>query len=107
MMDASKRADKTYWIVVADESQAIIYTRNMRRGPLQKLLSLDNAAGRKKTGELLADRGGRSASRRAATLAWSVTRLSCWLEGPAAWFSPDTSESRRAGHCCRSGTVMC
>jgi protein required for attachment to host cells len=60
MADADRRADKTYWIVVADESHAVIYTRNTKRGPLQKLLSLDNAAGRKKTGELLADRGGRS-----------------------------------------------
>ncbi|MDH3364020.1 MAG: host attachment protein [Gammaproteobacteria bacterium] len=60
MADAARRADKTYWIVVADESHAVIYTRNTKRGPLQKLLSLDNAAGRKKTGELLADRGGRS-----------------------------------------------
>lgn len=60
MVDANRRADKTYWIVVADESHAVIYTRSTRRGPLQKLISLDNAAGRKKTGELLADRGGRS-----------------------------------------------
>ncbi|MGB5333236.1 MAG: host attachment protein [Woeseiaceae bacterium] len=60
MANAKPRAEKAYWIVVADESHAIIYTRNTRRGPLQKLYSLDNADGRKKAGELLADRGGRS-----------------------------------------------
>lgn len=53
-------AEKSYWIVVADESQAIFYTRNTRRAPLQRFLALENPAGRKKIGELLADRGGRS-----------------------------------------------
>ncbi len=53
-------ANKTYWVIVADEAQAKIYTREKRRSPLTEKLSLDNAAGRKKRGELLADRGGRS-----------------------------------------------
>lgn len=54
------RAEKAYWIVAADESRAIFYKREKRRAPLQEFLSLENEVGRKKAGELLADRGGRS-----------------------------------------------
>ena len=60
MTNASLRAEKTYWIVVADESRANIYTRRARRSPLIELLALENAMGRKKTGEIMSDRGGRS-----------------------------------------------
>ena len=60
MTNASLRAEKTYWIVVADESRANIYTRAARRSPLIELLALDNEMGRKKTGEIMSDRGGRS-----------------------------------------------
>jgi protein required for attachment to host cells len=60
MTDAGDRAEKTYWVVVADESRAIFYTRDTRRAPLLEFLALDNEAGRKKAGEILADRGGRS-----------------------------------------------
>lgn len=56
----NRRAEKTFWIVVADESQAIIYTRATRRAPLDLVCSLENAAARKKAGDLVADRGGRS-----------------------------------------------
>ena len=51
---------KTTWIIVADESTATVYTRKSRRGPLTELFSLANETGRKKLGDLLSDRGGRS-----------------------------------------------
>ncbi len=60
MADAGFRAKKTFWVVVADESQAIVYTRDAKRAPLTELFSLSSEAGRKKPGEMLADRGGRS-----------------------------------------------
>lgn len=60
MTNASLHADKTYWIVVADESRASIYTRHAKRAPLIEFLSLENEASRKKTGDILSDRGGRS-----------------------------------------------
>jgi protein required for attachment to host cells len=60
MANAGLHAAKTYWIVVADESRATIYTRNAKRAPLIEILSLDNEVSRKKLGEILADRGGRS-----------------------------------------------
>ncbi len=60
MTDAGNRAEKTYWVVVADESRAIFYTRDARRAPLLEFFALDNEAGRKKAGDILADRGGRS-----------------------------------------------
>ena len=60
MMNASLRPEKAYWVVVADESRATIYTRKAKRSPLIELLALDNEMGRKKAGEILSDRGGRS-----------------------------------------------
>lgn len=60
MVQANSHAEKTYWIVVANEAQAIIYTRSERRSPLVESLSLENAEARKKKGEILTDRGGRS-----------------------------------------------
>ena len=51
---------KSYWVVVADESRAVIYTRERRRSPLIEMTSLSNAQARKKTGDLISDRGGRS-----------------------------------------------
>jgi protein required for attachment to host cells len=60
MANAGYGAEKAYWVVVADESQAIFYTRDTRRAPLLEFLALDNEAGRMKSGEILADRGGRS-----------------------------------------------
>jgi len=60
-MPAAKNGiEKSYWIVVADESRATIYTREQRRSEMIEQFSLENAASRKKTGELLSDRGGRS-----------------------------------------------
>lgn len=53
-------SDRTYWIVVADESSTVVYARDTKRGPLRELFSLENEAARKKTGDLISDRGGRS-----------------------------------------------
>lgn len=60
MANASVHAEKTYWIVVADESRATVYTRDARRAPLIEFFSLENEVSRMKVGEILADRGGRS-----------------------------------------------
>jgi protein required for attachment to host cells len=51
---------KTTWIVVADESAATVYDRKSRNGPLKELFQLANEASRKKTADLISDRGGRS-----------------------------------------------
>ncbi len=51
---------KTTWVIVADESAATVYARKSRRGPLTELFSLTNEVARKKTGDLISDRGGRS-----------------------------------------------
>lgn len=60
MRSESLLTSKTTWIIVADESVATVYSRTSRRGPLTELFSLTNEAGRKKIGDLIADRGGRS-----------------------------------------------
>jgi protein required for attachment to host cells len=52
--------DRHYLVVVADEYRAIFYARETLTGPLHKLRSFTNETARKKTGELLSDRGGRS-----------------------------------------------
>jgi len=51
---------KTTWVIVADESAAMVYARKARRGPLIELFTLTNETARKKLGELISDRGGRS-----------------------------------------------
>ena len=60
MANARHKSEKVYWVVVADESRAIIYTRDTRRSPLVEHVALENEASRKKLGEILSDRGGRS-----------------------------------------------
>ena len=52
--------DKRFWVVVADESIAVVYTRDSRSGPLHEFFSLDNETARKKMDELISDSGGRS-----------------------------------------------
>ncbi|MGI9265490.1 MAG: host attachment protein [Gammaproteobacteria bacterium] len=47
-------------MVVADESKAIVYTRDSRSGPLTEAFSLANEVARMKTSELISDSGGRS-----------------------------------------------
>jgi protein required for attachment to host cells len=51
---------KTTWVIVADESAATVYVRKSRHGQLTELFNLANEAGRKKIGDLISDRGGRS-----------------------------------------------
>ena len=51
---------KTIWVIVADESAATFYDRKSRRGPITELFQLSNETGRKKSGDLISDRGGRS-----------------------------------------------
>lgn len=53
-------ANKHFLVVVADEANAIFYTREKIYSPLRKWRSLSNEEARMKVGELLADRGGRS-----------------------------------------------
>lgn len=60
MADSARQSEKAYWVLVADESSATLYSRESRRGDLQQRSTFENEAGRKRTGELLADRGGRS-----------------------------------------------
>lgn len=60
MRSESLLTKKTTWVIVADESAATVYSRKSRRGPLTELFALTNEVGRKKTGDLISDRGGRS-----------------------------------------------
>lgn len=48
------------WVVVANASKAIIFSRENRRDALTQSLILENTSSRKKVGELQADKGGRS-----------------------------------------------
>jgi protein required for attachment to host cells len=52
--------NKYYLIVVADESRAVLYHRERRRGPMQEARTFENEAARLKTDDLIADRGGRA-----------------------------------------------
>lgn len=60
MTNAIQHAEKAYWVVVADESSATVYSRATRSGDLQQRITLENDAGRKKAGDLVSDKGGRS-----------------------------------------------
>ena len=60
MNRAASLSQKSYWVVVADESRAIVYTRDKKRSPLSKLFQLENAVARQKTSSQISDRGGRS-----------------------------------------------
>lgn len=60
MRSESLLTKKTTWVIVADESAATVYSRTSRRGPLTEQFSLTNEAGRKKSGDFISDRGGRS-----------------------------------------------
>ena len=53
-------SEKVFWVVVADESTAIVYAHATKSGPLHKVFSLTNEAARMKTDELISDSGGRS-----------------------------------------------
>ena len=60
MASTTSFSKKKYWVVVADESRAIIYTQDTTRGPLREISTLENEAARKRIGDLISDRGGRS-----------------------------------------------
>ena len=60
MTPQASASDKVYWVVVADESRAIVYARDSLSGPLYELFSLDNETARQKTDQLISDSGGRS-----------------------------------------------
>ena len=60
MTPQGSNSEKVFWVVVADESNAIVYARDTRSGPLRKVFSLDNEAARLKTEQLISDSGGRS-----------------------------------------------
>jgi len=60
MTPQSSSGDKCYWVMVADESNAIVYAHDTMRGPLRELFSLENATARRKMDQLISDRGGRS-----------------------------------------------
>ena len=51
---------KSSWVIVADESAATVYARKSQHAPLNEIIQLSNEVGRKKTGDLISDRGGRS-----------------------------------------------
>lgn len=57
---------KTDWVVVADEAGAIVYARDTRIAPLRQLFTLSNPEARRKTGDKISDRGGRSFDSRGA-----------------------------------------
>mgnify|MGYP000659301062 CR=1 FL=1 len=52
--------NKYYLVVVADESKAVLYSRERLRGPLQEMRTFENEAARLKTDDIIADRGGRA-----------------------------------------------
>lgn len=60
MASQASSGKKFFWVVVANEANAIIYARVTRSGPLREVFSLTNEAARLKTEELISDRGGRS-----------------------------------------------
>ena len=47
-------SDKHYLVVVADESRAVVYTRETLRGPLHERQRFENEAARLKTGDIIA-----------------------------------------------------
>lgn len=49
----------SYWIVVADEFQALFYARERKFGPLQERGSMQNESAREKLENLVSDRDGR------------------------------------------------
>jgi protein required for attachment to host cells len=59
-MSGISSKDRFFWVIVADESKAIVYGRDTRSGPLSEAFSLANDVARMKTSELISDSGGRS-----------------------------------------------
>jgi protein required for attachment to host cells len=60
MMSGTSSKDRFYWVIVADESKAVVYARDSRSGPMYEVSSFENDVARMKAGELISDSGGRS-----------------------------------------------
>jgi protein required for attachment to host cells len=60
MTSQASSSKKFFWVVVADEANAIVYARVTRSGPLREVFSLANEVARMKTEQLISDSGGRS-----------------------------------------------
>jgi len=60
MTSQTSSNEKFFWVVVADESKAIVYARDTKSGPLREVFSLANEVARMKTEQLISDSGGRS-----------------------------------------------
>jgi len=60
MTPQASSSEKFFWVVVADESKAIVYAHATKNGPLREVFSLTNEAARMKTEQLISDSGGRS-----------------------------------------------
>ena len=60
MTSTTSLGEKKYWVIVADESQATIYTQDTTRSPLEEMAVFNNEAARKTIDDLISDSGGRS-----------------------------------------------
>jgi protein required for attachment to host cells len=60
MTPQTANSEKFFWVIVADESRAIVYERATKSGPLREVFSLANEVARMKTEQLISDSGGRS-----------------------------------------------
>ena len=59
-MSVNSSKDRYFWVVVADEANVTVYTRDSKSGPLTESFTLVNDVARMKTSELISDSGGRS-----------------------------------------------
>ena len=57
---STNHGNRHFLVVVAEESKAVVYRRAALSAPLQETTTFENEAARLKTGEILADKGGRS-----------------------------------------------
>ena len=60
MTPIDQNANSAYWVLVADEFQARIFTREKKFSELVEASSFENPVARMKTGDVMSDRGGRS-----------------------------------------------
>ena len=60
MTPTTDPGNRHFLVVVAEESKAVVYRRAALSAPLQETTTFENEAARLKTGEILADTGGRS-----------------------------------------------
>jgi protein required for attachment to host cells len=60
MVPIDQTVKSAYWVLVADESQARIFSREKKFSDLVEVASFENPVARMKTGDVMSDRGGRS-----------------------------------------------